>query len=111
MRTLHKNPYMYIAILSVIVVVFFINAMRSGSPVVEQASAEWAPEALQMAASIAADVQQYGSGAQLVAEGSKLMRESEAAAKGKDLVLCAEFKARYDRVSQQLVADENCPLL
>lgn len=110
MEKLHKNPYTYIIALAALSVLLALNSFRS-SPIIEKASAEWSPEATQMANSIAQDIAQYGSGSALVTQGSKMMRESEAAAKGKDLVLCAEFKARYDRPTKQLVSDENCPLL
>lgn len=110
MKNILKNPYSYIIALGALCVLLIGTSLAGGKPVPE-ASAEWSPEALQMATSIADDIEQYGSGSTLVEQGSKMMREAEAAAKGKDLVLCAEFKARYDRTTKQLVTDEACPLL
>lgn len=91
---------------------------RPDTTTVTKANAQWAPEALSMVDSIKQsgaewqDAQNRLKQAQAAMTGATLdVYRAEAAAKGADLTLCAKFQARYDRKSDALVPDANCPLL
>jgi len=117
MKNLHKNPYTYIAVLGALCLVLVFSALR-GEKAVPKAAAEWAPEALQLVDQIKTASTKWKTGnddltaaQKAVSDAQQKIREAEAAAKGADLTLCASFHARYDRATQTIVSDANCPLL
>lgn len=111
LNTLKKPTSIIIGGLTLSVVALGLIALHNPTPIVPKAEASFPPEAVSIANSIKQDILVYGSGAALVQKGTDMIRTSEAAAKGRDLVLCAQYKLRYDRELQKLVTDLNCPLL
>lgn len=104
--------------LSIVVVALGLMALHNPTPVVPKAEASWAPEALSIVESIKSSGKDYKSAsdeiealqANLIEAQSKITR-AEAAGKGADLLLCSKFQARFDRTTQTLISDQNCPLL
>lgn len=84
---------------------------------VAKVNATFGPEAQSLVDSIKASGREYTSAANDQASAIKLLDDaksrlvrSAAAGKGADLTLCAKFQARYDRATDALIVDANCPL-
>lgn len=89
-----------------------------GSKIAPPATAQWAPEALQLVDQIKTAGTNWQTGqtdlvaaTEAVKKANEKITRAEAAAKGADLTLCATFQARYDRATDKIVSDANCPLL
>lgn len=118
MKKLSTLHYSIIGLALLTAVFFAGRGSGTSHEAIPQAAASFAPEAQQLAIQLKADIARFGSGAQLINQGEDLIKQgrdaqmkASAAAKGRDNILCADHKARFDRTTQQLVADEDCPLL
>lgn len=112
LQTHMKKPITYIiGSLSILTLAFGYIAFTKAEPVVPAAEASIAPEAIAIAETLKDDIAEYEQGDAMVRTGTKMRDRAAAAAKGKDLTLCADFDLVFDRTTQKLVTDVNCPLL
>ncbi len=109
-----------LAILFILVVLLGINDLTSKGKenIVPQAAASYPPEVSDIMEQIQSEQAKYNSGSVLIDKGNALItqgqimkNEAEYTARGFDQILCARYKYRLDRVTNTLIADENCPLL
>ena len=99
---------------SLLVAAALVGAAYVGSlsgTTVQPVDAALPPEAEALVRSLESDVAEYAQGDALEQRGAQMKARASAAAKGKDLTLCAEYQIRYDRATKKIVSDEDCPLL
>ena len=113
-RSLHthmRNPTTYVitGLSALVIVLLLVVAFRGGS-VATKAEAALPAEAVALVASLEQDITEYAEGDKMIQAGTKIRDRAAAAAKGKDLTLCAEYELRYDRATKKLVSDAECPL-
>lgn len=106
-----RNKYTYIVGLPCILC-FVFGAMlvaKSAKPAIAEAGPP--PEAITIAEGVKKDIEEFAKGDAMEIAGHRMKISAEAAAKGKELTLCGDYQLRYDRASDKLLPDENCPLL
>jgi hypothetical protein len=94
-----------------LVLAVYVGSLMGSPQVVQPAEAALPPEAEALVRSLERDVLEYAEGEALERRGQELKARAAAAAKGKDLTLCAEYQIRYDRADKKTISDANCPLL